>query len=95
LVGQDFIDAELKAGGGVVVHCQRGVSRSASVVIAFLMRCPLRPLFCWNNMVGSNIAWIFKYTQSVSFESSRFLYAAQPERAENGATTHRSNLTEL
>jgi hypothetical protein len=94
LVGQDFIDAELKAGGGVVVHCQRGVSRSASVVIAFLMRCPLRPLFCWNNMVGSNGAWIFKY--SVGFvRIEPFSLRCSTERAENGATTHRSNLTEL
>ena len=44
---------------------------------------------------SAQISHGYSSTQSVSFESSRFLYAAQPERAENGATTHRSNLTEL
>jgi dual specificity phosphatase 12 len=34
----DYIKAAIKSGGIVLVHCYAGVSRSASVVIAYLMR---------------------------------------------------------
>ncbi|MCL4148508.1 UNVERIFIED_CONTAM: hypothetical protein GTU68_013577, partial [Idotea baltica] len=34
----EFIQASVVAGGRVLVHCNAGVSRSASVVIAYLMR---------------------------------------------------------
>ena len=34
----DLIQQQLQAGNSVLVHCQRGVSRSATVVIAFLIR---------------------------------------------------------
>jgi hypothetical protein len=33
----DFIDAALRGGGGVLVHCQLGKSRSAAVVIAYAL----------------------------------------------------------
>ena len=33
-----FIDRHISAGTGVLVHCQRGVSRSATVVIGYLMK---------------------------------------------------------
>lgn len=33
----DFIDKALKEGGRVLVHCQCGISRSAALVVAFLM----------------------------------------------------------
>jgi hypothetical protein len=34
----DFIDSVVKSGGKVLVHCSYGVSRSASIVIAYLMK---------------------------------------------------------
>ncbi|KAJ2933431.1 hypothetical protein H1R20_g3669, partial [Candolleomyces eurysporus] len=34
----NYIDAALKSGKNVLVHCHQGVSRSAAVVIAYLIR---------------------------------------------------------
>ncbi|KAI0037188.1 protein-tyrosine phosphatase-like protein [Vararia minispora EC-137] len=34
----DYIDAAIKHGKNVLVHCQQGVSRSAAIVIAYLIR---------------------------------------------------------
>ena len=39
----DFIDESLSYGG-VLVHCEHGVSRSAASVIAYLMRQQHAPL---------------------------------------------------
>ncbi|CAE7823098.1 PHS1, partial [Symbiodinium sp. KB8] len=33
----DFIDAATAAGGGCVVHCAAGISRSSTVVLAYLI----------------------------------------------------------
>jgi protein-tyrosine phosphatase len=40
----DFIDAARKEGHGVLVHCQQGVSRSASVVVAYILATQDRSL---------------------------------------------------
>ncbi|CAG2100478.1 unnamed protein product [Medioppia subpectinata] len=34
----DIIDQSLKSGAGILVHCKAGVSRSATIVISYLMR---------------------------------------------------------
>ncbi|CAG0913222.1 unnamed protein product [Notodromas monacha] len=33
----DFIDEALSSGGKVIVHCKQGISRSSTLVVAFLM----------------------------------------------------------
>mmetsp|Transcript_1301 Transcript_1301/g.4136 ORF Transcript_1301/g.4136 Transcript_1301/m.4136 type:complete len:136 (+) Transcript_1301:3-410(+) len=41
-VALPFLAAALRSGGRVLVHCDRGASRSASVVIAHLMQHPVK-----------------------------------------------------
>ena len=41
-VALPFLAAALRSGGCVLVHCDRGASRSASVVVAHLMQHPVK-----------------------------------------------------
>ena len=39
----NFIDSARGEGGNVLVHCDQGISRSAALAAAYLMRCTKRP----------------------------------------------------
>lgn len=54
-----FIDAALAAGGSVLVHCMGGISRSATVIIAYLMmknRWPLNYTYGFVKSIRPNIS---------------------------------------
>ena len=42
-VGVDFIDAAIASGGSVLVHCHRGISRSATLAMGYLIQTQQKP----------------------------------------------------
>jgi len=54
----DFIRNAIADGGNVLVHCFAGVSRSASVVIAYLMRFHCMEYLKAYNLVKAKRPWI-------------------------------------
>lgn len=39
-----FIDQAMRSGRGVLVHCEQGMSRSCTIILAYLMQCQGLPL---------------------------------------------------
>lgn len=61
-----FIDEAREQGGKVLVHCHQGVSRSPSVVIAYLMHC--------NNISFENAFAHVRRTRKVTSPNLGFIY---------------------
>ena len=54
----DYIREAINEGKNVLVHCFAGVSRSSSIVIAYLMRCHKMEYIKAFNIVKSKRPWI-------------------------------------
>ncbi|TPX67802.1 hypothetical protein CcCBS67573_g07388 [Chytriomyces confervae] len=72
----EFISSALQQGGRVLVHCEAGISRSSTIVIAFLMRSKsmtvrdaLTLVQSRKNNIGPNKSF---YSQLLQYEANLF-----------------------
>ncbi|KAM7538136.1 hypothetical protein Aperf_G00000072822 [Anoplocephala perfoliata] len=61
----DFIDEAVRSGGRVLVHCQEGVSRSASLVIAYIM--------AHSNLTLMHAIEVVSHARAIIFPNINFL----------------------
>ena len=61
----DFINEAISKNCNVLIHCQRGVSRSSAIIIAYLIK--------FKNMSVKDAFWFVKKKRSVAFPNFSFM----------------------